>query len=140
MYFTNDIGQANQVGFRVLKLSDRLLLVGLKLGDTAGLFKNRSAVFGTCAEDTVDAALFHDGVGCRAYTGVHEKTLNVFEPAGGFVNKISALTITEYAARDGDLVVFGLEGAFAIRKRDADFSHAQGFAMIRSVEDAILHF
>ncbi len=90
-HFADDVGEAQQVGLGVLELAEGFLLVGLELGDAAGFLENRAPVFGVGAQDLVDAALFHEGVGDGADAGVHEEALDVLQAAGGLVDEVLRL-------------------------------------------------
>ena len=134
-----DVREPQEVGLGLLQLADGLALVGLELGDAAGFFEYLPAILGAGAEDLVDAALLHEGVGAGADAGIHEQPLDVLQPAGGLVDEVLALAGAEHATGDGDFVVLRAENGFTVREGDVGLGHAHRLPVVRAVEDDVLH-
>jgi hypothetical protein len=134
-----DVGQAQQVLLGLVQLADGLALVGLVLGDAAGFLEHLAAVFGTRAQDAVDAALLHQRVGVGADAGVHEQALDVLQAAGRLVDEVLAFPGAEHAAGHGDLVEAQGQRRLAIGQRHADLGHAERLGGVGAVEDHVLH-
>ena len=105
-----------------------------------GFFENRAPIFGPRAEDLVDPALFHDGVGAATDAGIGEKCLDVFQPNDGFIEQVFREPVAINTARDAHLVPVHAQLARAIAEREADFRVADRFARIGAVKNDVRHF
>jgi hypothetical protein len=133
------VGQAQQVGVGLFELVERLLAVGLELGDAGGLLEDAAPVLGLGGEDHVDLALGHDRVAGGADARAHEQAVDVAQAAGRLVEEVVALAGAEDTAGDGDLVELRGQHALAVGEGDADFGEAQGLARVGAAEDHVLH-
>ena len=139
-HFLDDVLHTEQVRLRVVELAQRFLFLRLVLGDTGGFFENRAAIFRATAQDQVDLALLHDGVGTATDTRIHEKLVNVTQTARRLVEEILTLAITIDAARDTNLIPLDAELLFAVGKGHRNLRHAEGIAAVRAAENDVRHF
>ncbi len=137
--FADHVGQPQQVGLGLLELAQRLLAVGLELGDPRRLLEDRAPVLGARRENGVDLPLRHHRVAGRADARPHEHPMDVLEAAGVLVEEVGALAGAEHAPRDGDFVEFGLQDAVAVGEGDADFRHVHRGPAVGAVEDHVQH-
>lgn len=71
-HLPDDVGDTDEVGLGVFEFAEGFAFLGFVFGDTGGFFEDGAAVVGFAAQDEVDFALFHDGVGTAADAGIHE--------------------------------------------------------------------
>ena len=133
------VGQARQVRLGVFELARGFLALALVFGDAGGFLEDRASVLRPRRQNQVDLALLHDGVSRTPDTGIHEKLLDVAQPAERPVEQIFAAPVAVHAPRDADLVIGRAKLLLAIGERHGDFRHADGLPRIRAVEDHIRH-
>ena len=104
-----------QIRFRRFQLAQRFSLLRFVFGDPGGFFENRAPIFRTRAQDQIDLALLHDGVGAAADAGVGEQALDVLQPADRFVEQILGIAIAINAPGHAHLVPVDAELLAAIR-------------------------
>ena len=110
------------------------------LGDSSRFFKDTASIFRARAEDEVDFALFHDGVGGAAHPGIGEQIVNVFQPASGLVEQILRNPIAMEATRDAHVVPVDTQLTGAIGESQRDFGKSKRFARIGAIENDVGHF
>ena len=143
--FLDDVGDADEVGFRVLEFAERLFLLVLVFVDARGFFEDRAAIFGVGAEDLVDLALGHERVARTADARVHEQALDVAESAGRLVNEVLAVAVAVDAAGDGDLGEIEIDAGKGqgrrvdLGKGHTDLGEIDGLAAVGAIEDHIGH-
>ena len=139
-HLADDVDDAQEIRLRGLQLPQRLFLLGLVLRDTGGFFENGAAILGPRGKDHVDLPLLHDGVGGAPDARVHEKLVDVLEPAGRLVQQILAAAVAENAARDRDFPPVEPERLFALVKGHRDLSHPDRRAGVGAGENDVCHF
>ena len=139
LHFLDDVLNAHEVRLGVFELAEGLLFLRLELCDAGSLLEDRAAVFWAVAQNLIDLALLHDRVGAAAHAGVHEELVDIAQAAGGFDNKILALTISIHTASDADFVPLGAELLFALGEGHGDLGHSKRRATIRAAENDIRH-
>ena len=87
----DDVGDARQVLVGQGELAERLPALALVARDARRLLEDRAALLGLRGQHLVDLPLRHDRVRGAADAGVHEKLVDVLEPAGLAVEEIVAL-------------------------------------------------
>ena len=133
------VGQAGQVGFGLFEFARGFLALALVFGDARRLLENRAPVLGPGRQDQVDLALLHDGIGRTPDAGIHEKLLDVAQPAQGTVEQVFAAPVAVHAPRNADLVVRRAELRLAIGEGHGHLRHADGLPGVRAVEDHVRH-
>src|SRR4029077_9483260 len=139
-HLLDNILHPQQVGFGVFQLAQRLFFLRLVFRYPCRLFKNRPPVLRSTAQDEVDLALLHDGVGASTDTGIHEKLMDIAQPARRLVEEILALAIAENPSGYADLVPFDAKLLFALGKRHRNLCHAQRRAAVSPTENDVGHF
>ena len=124
LHLFDDVADAEEVGFGRLELAHRLLLLALVFRDAGGFFENGAPIFRARAEDEVDLALLHDGVGAAADAGIGEEALDVAQAADGLVQEIFRIAVAEDAARDAHFVPVDAELLRAIGEGERNFGEA----------------
>src|SRR2546423_5937997 len=76
----DDVAEAQQIRFGRLEFSQRFALLRLVFGDTSSFFENGAPIFWTGAENQIDLALFHDGIGAATDARIGKKTMDVTQP------------------------------------------------------------
>jgi hypothetical protein len=90
-------------------------------------------------ENVRDLALLHDRVGAAADARIHEKLVNVLQPARRLVQQILALAVAEDAARDAHLVPLDAKLLFAVAERERNFRHAERLPAVGAAENDVGH-
>ena len=139
-HFGDDVGDAQQIGLRVVKLAQRFTLLRFEFGDACGFFEHRTTVFRLGAEKHVDLALRHDGVSRTANASARDEIVDVFETADGVVEAVLAAAVTEDAAGQRDFVEVHVQRLLAVRHCQRHFGQAHGLALVGAVEDDVGHF
>ena len=139
LHLFDDVLQAHEIRLGRLELAQRLLLLRLEAGDAGGFLEDGAAILGLRREDRVDLALLHDRVGGAADARIHEKLLDIAQPAGGAIELILRAAIAEDPAGDGDLVPVEPELLLAIGEGHRDLGHAERRAGIGAGEDDVGH-
>ena len=130
-HFLDDVADPEKIRFCRLQLSERLFLLRPVFGNAGCFFENRSPIFGSRAEDQIDLALLHDGVGAAAYAGIGEECLDIAQTAGGLVEQILGVAIAINPAGDANVVPVHPEFASAIREGQRDFPKADRLRVYR---------
>jgi hypothetical protein len=138
--FADHIGDAREILVGERELAEGLAALALVLRDACGLLEHGAALLGLRRQDLVDLALRHDRVAGPADAGVHEKFLDVLEPAGLAVERVLALAVAVHAARDLDLVKLAAELRLALRQQERNFADLRRLARVGALEDHVLHF
>ena len=145
LHLSNEIGDAQQVLVGVLQLAEGFFLLRLELRDARRFLEHHPAILRLAGEQLRDVALRHHAVTRAPDARAHEELLDVFEPARRFVDEILAPAIPEHPPRHRHLVVAhgharsGELLLIHIADGQGNFGHAQRFAAIRAVEDAVRH-
>ncbi len=105
----------------------------------AAFFENRAAIFRPAAQDLVDLALLHDGVGAAADTCVHEEVVDVLQSARRLVEEIFALAVAIHTAGDADLIPIHAEFLLTLRETQRNLRHAERLAAIGAAENDVRH-
>ena len=113
-HFRNDIGDAQQVGFRVFKFAQSLLFLTFEFRDTGSFFEHHSAIFRLGTQEHVNLALRHDRVGLTANACARKQIIDVLQAADRAIEAVLAAAITEDAAADGDFVVVHSQRSFTV--------------------------
>ena len=137
LHLAQDVLLAQEVLLGLLDLAERLLAVGLELGDAGRLLEHGAAVLGTRGEHRVNLALGHHRIGAGADARAHEEVLHVLEARGLLVDVVLAGAVAVDAAGDGDLVVVGAELLLALGEGDGHFRRAERLARVGAVEDHV---
>ena len=139
-HFAHHVVETQEIGLGEFQFPQGFLLLRLVFGDARRLLENGAAFLGSGAEDLVDLALFHDGIGAAADACIHEKQMDVAESAGCFIEEIFGASVAENPARDADFVVVEPEFRLAFGEGHRDFGHAHGLTRIGAGKDDVGHF
>ena len=136
----HDVLEPQQICLRGLQLAQRLALLRLVFRDARRLLENRAPVLRSRRQDHVDLALLHDRIRRAPDARVHEKLLDVLQPARRFVQQILAPAVLENAARDRDLMPVQPELLLTFGKGHRNLRHPDARARIRAAENHVRHF
>ena len=139
-YFLNDVANSQEIRFGCFQLAERFAFLRFVFGDAGGFFENGATIFRTRAENQIDLALLHDGVGAASHTRVGEKTLNIAQATGRLVKKVFGIAIAINAPCYADIVPVHPQLAPAIGQRQRDLAEADRLARFGSVENNVGHF
>ena len=98
--FTDDVGDAREIGVDAAKLVKGFATLGLITRDTGGFFKEIAALGRIGGQDLVNLTLHHERVGHAADAGVHEQALDVLQARRLAVDEIVAGALAVEAAHD----------------------------------------
>ncbi len=144
--FADEVGDAEEVLFRMFEFAEGLAFLGFEAGDAGGFLEDHTTIFGFGGEDLGDVPLGHDAVAGAADAGAEEQLLDILQTAGGAVNEIFAATIPEDTSGDRDFIEIdvntrGAELVFVdVRDGQRDFRHGERFASVGAIEDDVGHF
>ena len=129
---------------REVRVGQRQLLHGLAprrlvFRDARRLFKHRAPLLRLRRQDLIDLALRHDRITGPADASVHEKFLDVLQPARLAVERIFALPVAVHPAHNLHLVKFRPELLFAFREQQRHFADLRRLARVRALENHVLH-
>ena len=124
----DDILNTEQVRLRVFEFAERLFLLSLVFRYSRGFLKDRAAVFRPAAQDQVDLPLLHDRVGASAHARIHEKLVDIAQPARPLVEKILTLAVAINAPGDANLIPFDAQVLFRTRQKSAKLRPFQALA------------
>ena len=136
----DDVTDAQKVRFRRFQFAQRFAFLRFVFGNTGRFFKNRAAIFRSRAEDHVDFALLHHGVGAASDAGVGKEILNIAQTAGCLVEQIFGVAVAINAARHAHVMPIDLELGRAISEGERDFGEADRLARVTPVENDVSHF
>ena len=140
LHLAHDVVDAHKIRFGVFEFAQGFLLLRFELGDAGRLFEDRTAIFRTTAQDQVDLALLHDGVAAATDAGIHEKVVDVAQPARRFVEQVFAFAVAEDPARHAHFLVIRAEMLRTTAECEGNLRHANCRAGVRAAEDDIRHF
>jgi hypothetical protein len=139
-HFLNDVPDPKKVRFGCFQLAERFSFLRFVLGDAGGLFENRATIFRAGAQNQIDLALLHDGIGAAAHARVGEETLNIAQTALCFVQKVFGISVAINASRHAHIVPVHTQLAPAIRKRQGNLAEADRLARFGSIKNDVRHF
>ncbi len=116
------------------------LRLRLEFRDAGRFLENRAPVLRLRAEDQVDLPLLHDRVGAAADARIHEKIVDVAQPARSFVQQILGSAVAENTPRDADFVPFHAEFLFTFGEGHRHFCHAESLPGVSSGKNHVGHF
>ena len=143
--FADQVGDAQEVLFGGFEFAQRLLFLRLEFRDARRFLKHQPPVFRLAGQDLRDVSLRQDAVTGPPHARSHEQLLNVFEPAGGLVEKVFARPVPKHPSCQHHFIVGYLHSRgrqmLAIHPAygQRHLRHAQGFAGVCAVENDIRH-
>ena len=140
LYLFNDVADPQKICLRGFQFTQRLALLVFVFCDSGSFFKDRAAIFRTRAQDHVDLALFHHRISGARHAGVGEKTLDIAQAAGGFVEQIFGIAVAIHPTGHADVVPFNIQLICAIGKRERNLGKADRLARIGAIENDVGHF
>ena len=108
--------------------------------DPRCFLENSASIFRTRAQNHVDPALLHHGVGGPSNPGVGEKTLNVAKTAWRLIQQIFGISVAINAARHAHVMPLDSQFFGAIGEREGDLRKSYRLACVGAIEDDIRHF
>ena len=142
LYLIENILHTGHVAFAFAELFLGLVLLISVFRYARSLLEYTSAVLALFGDYLRDLALTDYGIALSAYTGIHEKLINIAQAAGLAVYKI--LTLARAVVPTGDRYLFigaiELSGRLGIVKCDGDLRKAHGTVTVRADENNVLHF
>ena len=139
-HFLNDVANAKEIRFGRFQLAERFAFLRFVLCDAGSFFEDGTSIFRTRAENQIDLALLHDGVGAASHPGVGEESLNVAQTARRFVQQVFRIAIAINAPCHTHIVPVHPQLAPAIGERQGNLAESDRFPRIGSVEDDVRHF
>ena len=88
----NDVGDAQQIVLGDVDFAQRLDLAVFIASDTGGFFDEKAQFFRIGICDGANSTLLNDGVRFGPESATPEDIVNVFQPAGLFVQKVGTFT------------------------------------------------
>ena len=137
--FGKDVLDAGEVLPRVLHAALGVQFAGLVLDDARRLLEDLAPVLRAHGEDVVDAALTDEGIALLADARIAEKVHDVAQAAGGAVELVFALAAAVDAAGDFDFGKIHRQRLVLVVERQRHFAKRQAAALLRAVEDDVLH-
>ena len=140
LHLFHNVREPQQIRLRGLQLAQRLALLRLVFRDARRLLENRPPILGARRQDHVDLALLHDRIRRAADARVHEKLLDVLQPARRFVQQVFAAAVLENTPRDRHVMPVQPELLLAFGKGHRNLRHPDSGARIRAAENHVRHF
>ena len=140
LHLLDDIGDTQEIGLGVFQLAERLFLLSLVLCDAGGFLEDGATILGTAVEELRRPPLLHDGVGAATDARIHEKIVDILEPAGGAVDQVFRFAIAENTAGDAHFVPVNPKLLLTLGKGHRDFGHVVRLPGIGAIENDIGHF
>ena len=134
-----EIADTHQIVLGRLQAARSLLLAVAELGHARGLLKDLTAVLALERQDLVNTPLSDDRIAVAPKAGIHEQLMDVFEPAGLFIQGILAFARAVISPRDHDLCIIRAEYVVRVIQNQGDLGKSNRAALLGAAEDDVLH-